>query len=99
MSAVGVLLGGGLIPAPVGRADAVLAEVALITQHDQARGGQFGDDAPDPGRGQVVDGAGQWPGHPYDVSARAGDDLQVHPVAAVLAGVKRPVRSHPIDGD
>jgi hypothetical protein len=41
---------------------------------------------PDPGCGQVVEGLG----HPQDVSVRAGDDLQVHPVLAVLAGVDRP---------
>ena len=73
--------------------------VALVRQHYQARGSQFGDDAPDPGRGQVVDGAGQWPGHPDDVAVRAGDDLQVHPVPAVLAGVERPVGGDPVDGN
>ena len=41
MSPVGLLLRGGFVPFPVGRADGVLAEVALITQHDQARGGQL----------------------------------------------------------
>jgi len=70
----------------------LFAEVALIAQHDQAAGGQLGDDAPDPGGGQVMHGAGQRPGHPHDVALGAGDDLQVHPVLAVLAGVKRPVR-------
>jgi hypothetical protein len=44
------------------------------------------------GRGQVVNGARPRSGHPQDVTVRAGDDLQVHPVPAVLAGVGRPVR-------
>jgi hypothetical protein len=48
MGPVGVLLRGRLVPPAVGRADAVLAEVALIAQHDQAAGGQLGDNAPDP---------------------------------------------------
>lgn len=39
MSAIGVLLRGGLVPPPVRRADSVLAEVTLVAQHDQARGG------------------------------------------------------------
>ena len=43
--------------------------------------------------------AGQRPGHPHDVPARAGDDLQVHPVLAVLAGVEGPVRGDPVDGN
>jgi hypothetical protein len=99
MSAVGLFLGGRLVPAPVRGADVVLAEVALIAQDDQAAGGQGLDDAPDPGRGQVVDGAGQRPGHPDDVAVRASDDLQVHSVLAVLAGVERPVGGDPVDGD
>ena len=28
-----------------------------------------------------------------------GDDQQIHPVLAVLAGVERPVRSDPVDSD
>jgi len=99
VSPVGLFLGGGLVPLPVRGADPVLAEVALIAQDDQAAGGQGLDDAPDPGRGQVVDGAGQRPGHPHDVAVGAGDDLQVHPVLAVLAGVGRPVGGDPVDGN
>ena len=56
---------------PARGVNAVLAEVALIAQRDQARGGRLGDDAPDPGRGQVMHGAGQRSGHPDDVSAGA----------------------------
>ena len=44
-------------------------------------------------------GAGQRPGHPHDLAAGAGDDLQVHPVPAVLAGIERPVGGHPVDRD
>lgn len=80
-------------------ADAVLAEVALITQHDQAAGGQRPDDAPDPGCGQVVHGAGQRTGYPPDVTVGAGDDLEVHPVPVVRAGVGGPVGRDPVDGD
>jgi len=46
-----------------------------------------------------MDGARQGPGDPQDVSVRAGDDLQVHPVLAMLAGVERPVSGDPVDGD
>jgi hypothetical protein len=67
MSPVGLLLRGGLVPASVRGADIVLADVTLVAQHDQARGGQRLDDAPDPGRGQVMHRAGQRPGYPHDV--------------------------------
>ena len=73
--------------------------VALIGQGDQARGLQLGQDAPDPLGLLVVHRAGQRPGHPQDVAARAGDDLQVHPVLLVLAGVEGPVRGDPVDRD
>ena len=73
--------------------------VALVLQHDQPGGGQFPQNAPDPGGGQVVDGTGQRARHPDDVPVRCGDDLQVHPVLTVLAGVERPVRSDPVDGN
>ena len=56
-------------------------------------------DAPDPGRGQVVHGAGQRAGDPEYLAVRGGDDLQVHPVTAVLAGVERPVGGDPVDRD
>ena len=75
------------------------ADVALVRQHDEAGGGQFGHDAPDPGRGQIVHGAGQRAGDPEDLAVRGGDDLQVHPVTAVLAGVERPVSGDPVDRD
>jgi hypothetical protein len=44
-------------------------------------------------------GAGKRPGYPQDLAVRAGDDLQVHPVPAVLTGVERPVSGDPVDGD
>src|SRR5262249_59195483 len=43
-------------------------------------------------------GAGQGTGDPQNLTLRAGDDLQVHPVAAVFAGVERPVSGDPVDG-
>ena len=84
MSAVGVLLGDGRSPCPPGPPPAV---------------GQLPQDAPDPGGGQVTHGAGQRPGHPHDVAARVGDDLQVHPVPTVPPGIERPVGGDPVDGD
>jgi hypothetical protein len=33
------------------------------------------------------------------IAVWAGDDLEVHPVLTVLAGVKRPVGGDPVDGD
>ena len=59
MRTLGLLLGGGLVPPP--GADMVLVEVALVVQRDQARGGQALLDAPDSGRGQVMNGARQRP--------------------------------------
>jgi hypothetical protein len=73
--------------------------VALVGQHDQPGGGQLTDDAPDPGRGQVVHGARERAGDPQELAAGGGDDLQVHAVAAVLAGVERPLGGDPVDGD
>src|SRR6516164_7868804 len=78
MGPVGLLLQSGLVPAPVRGADILLADVPLIAQRDQPASGQFADDAPDPGRSQVVHRAGQRPGHPHDVPVRDGDDLKVH---------------------
>jgi hypothetical protein len=46
---------------------------------------------------RIVDRAVQRPRHLQDVTVGAGDDLQVHPVLAVLAGIERAVRSHPVD--
>jgi hypothetical protein len=46
-----------------------------------------------------VDRAGQRAGDPQDVTVRGGDDLQVHPVAFVLAGAGRPVAGNPVDRD
>ena len=61
--------------------------------------GEFAQDPPDPRRGQVMHGPGQRAGDPQDLAVRGRDDLQVHAVAAVLAGVERPVSGHPVDGD
>jgi len=47
----------------------------------------------------AVAAAVQRPGHPHDLTPVVGDDLQVHPVAAVLAGVERPVGGDPVDRD
>ena len=100
MGGVGGFLGGGLVPAPVGDEDVLAsADVAPVGQHDQPGSGELADDAPDPGGGQVMDGTGQRPGHPHDLTGRAGDDLQVHTVAVVLAGIERPVCRHPVDRD
>src|SRR6266536_3854866 len=100
MGAVGVFLRGGLVPPSVGGQDVVTgAVVALVGQRDQPGGGELADDAPDPGGGQVVGGAGQRAGDPQDLAVRGGDDLQVHAVAAVLAGVERPVGGDAVDGD
>src|SRR5215468_5118641 len=57
----------------------------LAGQGDQARGFQLVQHAPDPIGLLFVHSAGQRPGHPHDVPRRAGDDLHVHPVLAVLA--------------
>jgi hypothetical protein len=78
---------------------AVGAGVALIGQHDNPGVGQFAVNATDAGSGQVVHGTGKRAGYPHDLAVRAGDHLEIHRVAAVLAGVERPVGGHPVDGD
>jgi hypothetical protein len=45
------------------------------------------------------DGAGQGTRNPQDLAVRGGDDLEVHAVAAVLAGVERPVSGEAVDRD
>jgi hypothetical protein len=61
------------------------AGVALVRQHDEPGGSELAQDAPDPGRGQVVHCAGKRTGDPQDLAVRAGDDLQVHPDRKSLA--------------
>jgi hypothetical protein len=46
-----------------------------------------------------MDGSGQRAGDPQDAVIRRGNDLQVHPVSLVLAGVERPVRGDVVDRD
>lgn len=52
-----------------------------------------------PGRGQVVGATGRGAGEPQRCAVRAGDDLHVHAVPAVLHRVVRRVRTDPVDGD
>jgi hypothetical protein len=75
------------------------AEVALISHHDQAGGGQGLGRCPRSGPRSGHGPRRQRAGHPHDVPVGTGDDLQVHPVLAVLAGIERPVGRHPLDGD
>jgi hypothetical protein len=99
VGAVGVFLGFGLVLALVRDLRPGAALVALIGQGDQAGGLQLGHDAPDPLGALVVDRAGQRAGDPQQVTVRAGDDLQVHAVPLVLAGVERAVPGDPVDRD
>jgi hypothetical protein len=75
------------------------AQVTLIGQGDQADGLELVQDTPDPLCFLIVDRAGQRAGDPEDVAAGTGDDLQVHPVVPVLAGVEGAVRGDPVDRD
>src|SRR6185437_3065425 len=77
----------------------VVAPVVRFGLGDQARGLQLTQDAPAPLGFLVVHCSGQRSGHPQDVPDRAGDDLQVHPVLAVLAGIERTVRGDPVHRD
>jgi hypothetical protein len=99
VGSVGVLLGLRLSLAPVRDFRVHGALVALIGQGGQASSGQLGFDAPDPGRLRVVDRARQRPRHPEQLTRWTGHDLQVHPVAVVLAGEERPVRGDPAGPD
>jgi hypothetical protein len=82
--AVGALLRGGLVPSAIGRADEFLTEVALIAHTARPQAARALDDAPNPGGSQVVDGAGQRPGHPDEIAGGPGNDLQVHAVRLCL---------------
>jgi Transposase DDE domain len=97
---IGLLLGLGFVLPAVRDLRVRASLVALMgSQRDQARGLQLGQDAPDPLGLLVVHRSGQRAGHPHDIAVRAGDDLQVHPVLLVFAGVERPVRGDPVDRD
>jgi hypothetical protein len=48
---------------------------------------------------ESVDRAGQRSGDPQQLAGRASHDLQVHPVAVVLAGEERPVPGDPVRPD
>jgi hypothetical protein len=76
----------GLFFPPIGEFRVRASQVALIGQRDQARSLQSGQHAPDPLGLLIVHRSGQRPGYSQDVPARAGDDLQVHPVLAHLPG-------------
>lgn len=91
MGPVCVLLRGWLAPALVRRTHRVPATAIPSPPTSLTRWRRFPQDAPDPGRGQLIHSAGQGTGHPPDLTVRAGDDLQVHAVAAILAGVERPI--------
>jgi hypothetical protein len=75
------------------------APVTLIGQGDQASGFQLVQHAPDPLRFLVVGRSGQRARRPQDVPGKTGDDLQVHPMPLVLAGLEGPVRGDPVDRD
>lgn len=63
--AVGLLLGFGFVASLIGREYVRAgALVGLVGQDEQPGGGQRPDEAPDPGRGQVVDRAAQRSRHP-----------------------------------
>lgn len=59
----------------------------LLAGRASGRRGEGGDDAMGAGRGEVVGTARKGVGDPDDLASRVGDDLDVHAVAAVLAGV------------
>ena len=92
---VGLFLRFRLVPAPVRDLRVAASLVALIGQHNRRRP-PVRPGRPDPLGFLVVDCAGQCPGHPQDVAARAGDDLQVHPVLLVLSRVEGPVCGNPV---
>ena len=97
---VGVLLGGGLVPAAVGGEQRLAgAVVALVRQDDQPGGGQLADDAPDPG------GLRSWvlPRSAPETHTMSppGEAMTCRfmPCFLCLPGVERPVRGDPVDRD
>jgi len=69
MRSVGLFLKAGL-SVPGRGADVLLAEVALVAQHDQAGGGLLAHDAQIRAVVRSCTGPGR-AGHPYDVAVRA----------------------------
>jgi hypothetical protein len=97
--AVGVLAGGGLAPAAVRGVQVVTRP--LRSPCRPARSGRRGQCAQVPEiraavRSWVAPGSGP---ETHTISPSGGDDLQVHAVTAVLAGVEGPVSGDPVDGD
>jgi hypothetical protein len=85
VGAVGLFLRFRLVLPLVWRSGVRGALIALVGQGNQAGCLQLTQDTPDPRGLGVMDGTGQRPGDPDDIPRGAGDDLQVHPVPAVLA--------------
>jgi hypothetical protein len=99
VGAVGLLLGFRLVLPAVRDLRVRASLVTLVGQGDQPGSLQLGQHVPDPLGLLVVYRSGQCPGDPQDAAVRAGDDLQVHPVPLVLAGVEGPVGGDPVDRD
>lgn len=68
-------------------------------QGEQSAADQGSRDAPQAGGRHVVDAAGHGAGSPDDCPVGTGDDLHVHPVAAVLAGEVGAVGAHTVGAD
>jgi hypothetical protein len=96
---VGLFLGFRLVPALVRDLCPGRSLVPLVREGDQPGFLQLVQHAPDPLGLLVVDRAGQRTGDPQDLAVGTGDDLQVHAVLLVLAGVERLVRGDPVDRD
>ncbi len=73
------------------------APMSLVGPALQSGLGECVDDAVGRGGGQVVSGAGEHGRSPQRPSEWVGEDLDVHAVALVLAGVVRGVGGDPVD--
>ena len=99
MCAVGLLLGGGLVPARYGVAMVSSPRWPLSpsgTRPQAASSRMMPQIRPRSGHARCR-AAARTPTH--DVTVGADDDLQVHPVLAALSGVEGPVGGDPVDGD
>ena len=95
----GLLACGEVLPtSPVRNPDrAPGASVSLVGPAGDASVCESGDDAVFTGGPGIVDGSGQSWRRPQQPAGRISQDLHVHPVLLVLAGVEGAVRGDPVD--
>jgi hypothetical protein len=96
---IGLLLGFGLVLALVRDLRVRAALVALMARTTRPAASSSASTPQIHSAFLSCADPGSAPDAPHDVPVGTGDDLQVHPVLLVLAGLERPVGGEPADRD